>query len=899
MKNKKILSINFYKHNNFVKLFSFLFRKSILVSILFFCFLGILGFLFVKKINASSIQRKLPYNFNESFIVSQGYNSPPTHIKKDKYAIDFTKNACEVYGKNVISADSGKVLLVENDGYNGGYGSQVLIINDGNIVTRYAHLISHSISLKEGDNITQGDLIGKIGNTGLAIGLACKEHPGSHLHFAVYSQLANGTYEAQNPEPISGYTDIKEGNWYISDNKKDIQQLGNINSIIDNIARIFGSKNLSDKFNDNSLVLNDGIDISNNLPTTKSSSSENIISENNLNFQNNNDLLSNETTSAELYDVNQSDDFNSDNNLQTFTTSSINNENIDESNLISDNNIPLETDTSTIVVSSTDLLNDDSNNLFVSTSTTVNINYSQNDSSDYSSQSTSSYGGYSGSVSVFIPDPVVSSNNELNQLSEGSLQEDQSSVSDATSNSSSTEILPIEDSSSTNISNLDNASSSVAIDGANSSSTTTIDQNNGLNNISSNETNNSSTTVNIDVSSTTDNLPQTESSTESSPYNFSSLILSPTPIGSGQLAYFDPNLYALNFSWSQVLNTSGTYDGIIYSIFDLTDQSVTSSLTKDQLGSLMIGGGAIPLWSGTSTQYSYPVSSGGNHHFYILASDHNRYFSYFDQNIYVPNVFSVVQPINNVDSHWSWYDDNWYDLGTGFYGTLHSITLEGYINDPMYSNSHLSIQEFLDSNYTILNNQFIISDNAPFTNEDKKITINGLNIIFWPNKYYRLVTNQNYQNRSVILKGTDTKGVGMWDAFVFGTGIVRTNYTFYPYISWGFENNFPPLMPPISPPNIYISFDQDLEALKISWNSGIDPFSDISYETNFSDSPTFNDAMWRPVSKNLFTLYPIDIIKPYYIAVRAIDDFGNKSMPTIQVWNPQPDITTSTIPIVP
>jgi hypothetical protein len=48
----------------------------------------------------------------------------------------------------------------------------------------------------------------------------------------------------------------------------------------------------------------------------------------------------------------------------------------------------------------------------------------------------------------------------------------------------------------------------------------------------------------------------------------------------------------------------------------------------------------------------------------------------------------------------------------------------------------------------------------------------------------------------------------------------------------------------------------------------------------------FDDANWKSVSKDLFALLTIDISKQHYIAVRAVDDFGNKSLPSIVIWNP-------------
>jgi hypothetical protein len=161
---------------------------------------------------------KLPYLAGERFVVSTGYNTPPTHIKKDSYAIDFTENGCDAYGKYAVAAMSGTVTFASEFGYNGGYGTEVLVRDARNVTERYAHMIPGSIPISEGDLIPQGTIIGEIGNTGLVAGAACAAHPGTHIHFAMYTENADGTFAAYDPEPISGYTNIKAENWYVSDN---------------------------------------------------------------------------------------------------------------------------------------------------------------------------------------------------------------------------------------------------------------------------------------------------------------------------------------------------------------------------------------------------------------------------------------------------------------------------------------------------------------------------------------------------------------------------------------------------------------------------------------------------------------------------------------------------------
>jgi len=51
---------------------------------------------------------KLPYAKGQSFVVTQGYDTPPTHIKKDSYALDLTQNGCDAYGVPVVAAASGR-----------------------------------------------------------------------------------------------------------------------------------------------------------------------------------------------------------------------------------------------------------------------------------------------------------------------------------------------------------------------------------------------------------------------------------------------------------------------------------------------------------------------------------------------------------------------------------------------------------------------------------------------------------------------------------------------------------------------------------------------------------------------------------------------------------------------
>ncbi|HUC31673.1 MAG TPA: M23 family metallopeptidase [Candidatus Paceibacterota bacterium] len=165
---------------------------------------------------------KLPYAKGQSFVVTQGYDTPPTHIKKDSYALDLTQNGCGAYGKAAVAAASGKVMFLSQEGYNGGYGTELIIDHGGNIVSRYAHMIPDSITLAAiGTLVRQGQTVGLIGDTGLVAGMACAAHPGTHIHFAMDTVNDDGTFSAYDPEPISGYTDMMAGKWYLSDNGEE------------------------------------------------------------------------------------------------------------------------------------------------------------------------------------------------------------------------------------------------------------------------------------------------------------------------------------------------------------------------------------------------------------------------------------------------------------------------------------------------------------------------------------------------------------------------------------------------------------------------------------------------------------------------------------------------------
>ncbi len=213
------------------------------MNILFSSIAGFIVAFMVPSVFAAG-SAKLPYSAGARFVVTVGYETPPTHIKKDAFAIDFSQEECRAYGAPVVAALAGTAFVVSENGYNGGYGTQMLIRSPGGIVTRYAHLLAESIPVKQGDDIPQGTIIGAVGNTGMVAGAACVPHPGTHLHFAMYQEQVDGSFTPRKPEPISGFTGISVGSWYRSDNAIAATD-GNLAALIALVGNLFGHTSIT------------------------------------------------------------------------------------------------------------------------------------------------------------------------------------------------------------------------------------------------------------------------------------------------------------------------------------------------------------------------------------------------------------------------------------------------------------------------------------------------------------------------------------------------------------------------------------------------------------------------------------------------------------------------------
>ena len=92
-----------------------------------------------------------------------------------------------VYGKPIVAADSGKVIMAGWGNYGtgyGGYGNVVAINHGGGYSTLYGHC--SSVAVQTGQSVTKGQVIAYVGNTG--------DSQGAHCHFEI---RVNGV--AKNP----------------------------------------------------------------------------------------------------------------------------------------------------------------------------------------------------------------------------------------------------------------------------------------------------------------------------------------------------------------------------------------------------------------------------------------------------------------------------------------------------------------------------------------------------------------------------------------------------------------------------------------------------------------------------------------------------------------------------
>ena len=121
--------------------------------------------------------------------ITQGFGGSSNHRGLDLVGKDYTLD-------DIVSYANGTVNMVTNgygngagEGVNWAYGNFVKIINDDGTVCLYAHM--EYTSVKVGQRVSKGQVIGRMGNSGNSFG--------GHLHWELWS--CNDYYKNIDPSP--------------------------------------------------------------------------------------------------------------------------------------------------------------------------------------------------------------------------------------------------------------------------------------------------------------------------------------------------------------------------------------------------------------------------------------------------------------------------------------------------------------------------------------------------------------------------------------------------------------------------------------------------------------------------------------------------------------------------
>lgn len=164
----------------------------------------------------TSLALRLPYSPGSEYLMSQGFGGAFSHSDDcGYYSLDFIMDE----GTSILAAASGRVVRVKEDSNTGGGtrdfedDANYVYIDYGNgRYGSYLHLCQNCVDVAVGDDVTQGQVIGRSGNTGFST------EP--HLHFAILSWETDCSvtfgFEDVNDEngiPVEGenYTSQNDG----------------------------------------------------------------------------------------------------------------------------------------------------------------------------------------------------------------------------------------------------------------------------------------------------------------------------------------------------------------------------------------------------------------------------------------------------------------------------------------------------------------------------------------------------------------------------------------------------------------------------------------------------------------------------------------------------------------
>lgn len=118
-------------------------------------------------------------NFQVPFVCGQEWQGAMYGSHSPRMAIDFNHYAADGsrddQGRRVVASAAGTVKTINR--WENSYGNHMIIRHGGGWTTLYAHLLDDSIIVKEGQKVSKGQVIGRVGASGLP------NPDADHLHY--------------------------------------------------------------------------------------------------------------------------------------------------------------------------------------------------------------------------------------------------------------------------------------------------------------------------------------------------------------------------------------------------------------------------------------------------------------------------------------------------------------------------------------------------------------------------------------------------------------------------------------------------------------------------------------------------------------------------------------------
>ena len=144
--------------------------------------------------------------------ITQGFGGSNNHRGLDLVGKDYTLDDIVSYANGTVNMATNGYGNGQGEGVNWAYGNFVKIINDDGTVCLYAHM--EYTSVKVGQRVSKGQVIGRMGNSGNSFG--------GHLHWEFWS--CNDYYKNIDPSPYLSPKEIKLPNPVERDkNKRQFQ----------------------------------------------------------------------------------------------------------------------------------------------------------------------------------------------------------------------------------------------------------------------------------------------------------------------------------------------------------------------------------------------------------------------------------------------------------------------------------------------------------------------------------------------------------------------------------------------------------------------------------------------------------------------------------------------------